>query len=603
MAIIGDSTNNFLVGTDVNDEIFGLEGNDTILSSLGNDTLDGGLGTDTADYSNLNQSITLLPTGILKKSGGSTDQLVKIEKIIANSSVGNNTIDTSSAGAGVSINVNLGTQSLTVNGVPGVGSFTVVNFDDVKGTNANDTITGDSQNNQLFGNGGNDYLDGGLGNDTMNGGLGNDIYVVDSIGDVVKETSTLAAEIDDVYSSISYTLGANVENLTLIGTVAINGTGNALNNSLRGNTANNTLNGGDGNDVFFSLAGDDIIHAGNGDDKAFGGTGNDTIKGEVGNDVLYGEDGNDTLDGGAGNDFLDGGLGNDTMNGGLGDDIYVVDSIGDVVKETSTLATEIDQVQSSVSYTLGANVENLTLIGTGNINGTGNSLNNSITGNASNNTLNGLDGDDVFFSLAGDDIINAGNGNDKAFGGTGNDTIKGEVGNDVLYGEDGNDTISGGDGNDFLDGGAANDTLSGGAGGDNLTGGLGADRFVYPDLKNSLLAALDRIIDFNPSQGDRIVVNSLPTALFNAGVFSTANYSTLSAAAIAAYQDANPNIAGTQSLAAKQSVFFGWNGGTYLSVNDSLAAFNSSSDLLINLTGITGTVATGLLTTNNYFSV
>jgi hypothetical protein len=129
----------------------------------------------------------------------------------------------------------------------------------------------------------------------------------------------------------------------------------------------------------------------------------------------------------------------------------------------------------------------------------------------------------------------------------------------------------------------------------------------YPRwLKDSLLATPDRITDFNPGEGDRIVVNSptsLPTALFNAGIFSTASYSTLNTAAIATYADNNPNLAGTQALAAKQAVFFGWNGGTYLSVNDSTVAFNATSDLLINVTGIIGTLATGSLTTNNYFAV
>ncbi|MFM7364715.1 MAG: bluetail domain-containing putative surface protein [Cuspidothrix sp.] len=72
---------------------------------------------------------------------------------------------------------------------------------------------------------------------------------------------------------------------------------------------------------------------------------------------------------------------------------------------------------------------------------------------------------------------------------------------------------------------------------------------------------------------------------------------------MAAYADANPNLTGTQPLAVNQAVFFGWNGGTYLSVNDSLAAFNSSNDLLINVTGITGTIATGSLTRNSFFSV
>ncbi|QLE59276.1 calcium-binding protein [Nostoc sp. TCL26-01] len=352
--------------------------------------------------------------------------------------------------------------------------------DEIKGSQGNDTLLGAEGNDIIFSFNGNDFLDGGIGNDTMIGGLGNDTYVVDSTGDVVTETSTLATEIDTVQSSVSYTLGANLEKLILTGSAAINGTGNSLNNTITGNTANNILNGG---------------------------------------------------------------AGNDTMIGGLGNDIYIVDATGDVVTESSTLATEIDTVQSSVSYTLSANLEKLVLTGSAAINGTGNSISNAITGNAANNTLNGA---------------------------------------------------------------AGNDILSGRAGADILTGGLGADRFVYPDFKDSLLAAPDRITDFNPSGGDRIVVNtptSLPTALFNAGIFSTASYSTLNAAAIAAYADVNPNLTGTQALAVKQAVFFGWNGGTYLSVNDSTAAFNATTDLLINVTGMTGTLATGALTPNNYFAL
>ncbi|WP_392536050.1 bluetail domain-containing putative surface protein [Nostoc sp. C117] len=72
---------------------------------------------------------------------------------------------------------------------------------------------------------------------------------------------------------------------------------------------------------------------------------------------------------------------------------------------------------------------------------------------------------------------------------------------------------------------------------------------------------------------------------------------------MAAYAHVNPNLAGTQPLAAKQAVFFGGNGGIYLSVNNSTAAFNATSDLLINVTGMTGTLATGSLTTNNYFAL
>ena len=116
-----------------------------------------------------------------------------------------------------------------------------------------------------------------------------------------------------------------------------------------------------------------------------GATGSFVINGGDGADVVTTGAGADTLNGGAGNDTLDGGAGVDAMNGGAGNDTYVVDNAGDVVTEASGAGSGTDTVQSSVSFTLGANVENLTLTGGGNINGTGNGDANVITGNAGNN--------------------------------------------------------------------------------------------------------------------------------------------------------------------------------------------------------------------------
>ncbi|MCA3675939.1 MAG: hypothetical protein INF05_13150 [Methylobacterium sp.] len=141
-----------------------------------------------------------------------------------------------------------------------------------------------------------------------------------------------------------------------------------------------------------------------------------------GDDILNGGAGDDTLYGGAGNDILSGGAGADMMYGGAGNDTYFVDDIGDKVIEKK--GEGIDLVVSTISYTLGANLENLSLSGVADITGTGNSLNNTINGNAGNNTLNG------------------GGGNDKLYGGLGMDTLIGGSGNDMLDGGDGMDTAS-----------------------------------------------------------------------------------------------------------------------------------------------------------------
>ncbi len=200
-----------------------------------------------------------------------------------------------------------------------------------------------------------------------------------------------------------------------------------------------------------------------------------TLTGGTTNDAIFGFGGNDTLIGNAAADILDGGTGNDRMTGGLGNDIYVVDSTRDVTTEALNSGT--DSVYSSVSRTLGANIEHLNLTGVTALNGNGNALANKLTGNDGNNTLRGLDGNDN---------LRGGLGNDSLAGGNGKDVLSGENGDDNLSGGAGNDTLNGGGGNDTLAGGADNDGFFGGGGDDRISGDAGADK-LFGDGGNDYL--------------------------------------------------------------------------------------------------------------------
>jgi Ca2+-binding RTX toxin-like protein len=302
-----------------------------------------------------------------------------------------------------------------------------VEEDILTGTANDDNLIGTPNNDTIIGLAGNDKLDGKAGSDNLQGGTGNDIYTIDNLGDVV--TENLNEGTDTVRSYITYTLGNNLENLTLLGGSSLSGTGNELNNTLLGNNGNNTLIGG------------------------------------------------------AGNDILDGQAGNDIMQGGLGNDTYTLSSAGDVVTENANEGT--DTVKTYLTYTLGNNLENLTLLGNADIDGTGNSLNNSLTGNNFNNTLSGGDGNDTLNGTIGNDTLIGGNGNDFAYyynatdsvivnlatgtandgqdgidtlsqienvqgSNTAGDNLTGNTGVNVLYGYGGADILTGGGGNDLL---------------------------------------------------------------------------------------------------------------------------------------------------------
>jgi len=468
---------NVITGNDAANTLMGLEGDDTLNGMGGADTLIGGTGNDTYVVDNGGDVVT-------ENAGEGTD--------------------TVRSGIDYTLGDNVENLTLTGNAISG---------------------TGNALDNTLIGNGNNNILDGGIGADSMAGGYGNDTYLLDNLGDTVTEYAGQGT--DTVIAPFDYTLGANVENLTLTEGAALTGTGNELNNAITGNSNDNTLTG---------LAGNDTLDGGIGADTLIGGTGNDTYivdnlldttveaagegidtvkssltwtltdnldnltltgtdaidgTGNVLDNIITGNAADNTLTALEGNDTLDGGAGADTLLGGTGNDTYVVDNAGDLVIEN--LAEGIDQVKSSITYTLTDNVENLTLTGTAAIDGTGNVLDNVITGNDAANTLSGLEGNDTLDGGKGADTMLGGAGDDTYIAdntgdivtenlGEGTDNVQASVsytlsdnvenltltGTAAINGT-GNtqdNSITGNSGNNVLDGGAGVDTLAGGAGDD-----------------------------------------------------------------------------------------------------------------------------------------
>jgi Ca2+-binding RTX toxin-like protein len=423
--IIGTAASESLTGTALEDNIQGLGGDDNIQGLGGDDVLIGGIGADTlvGGLGNDTYEVTDLGDVVTEQLGAGTD-----------------TVSTSLASYTLAANV----ENLTFGGS---GNFTGT------GNALDNRIVGGAGNDTLNGAAGNDVLIGRVGADTLIGGLGNDTYEVTDLGDVV--TEQLGAGIDTVSTSLaSYTLGANIENLTFGGIGNFTGIGNALGNRIVGGAGNDlligglgadTLVGGTGNDTYEVTDLSDVVteQLGAGSDTVsttlanytlaanveillFNGIGNFTGTGNALDNRIVGGAGNDTLNGAAGNDVLIGSVGADTLIGGLGNDTYEVTDLGDVV--TEQLGAGTDTVSTSLaSYTLAANVENLTFGGVGNFTGTGNALDNRIAGGAGNDTLNGAAGNDTVTGGAGNDLMSGALGNDSfVFAlGFGNDTIQG----------------------------------------------------------------------------------------------------------------------------------------------------------------------------------
>jgi Ca2+-binding RTX toxin-like protein len=525
----GNELKNILLGNDGNNRLDGAAGNDTMAGAKGNDTY-------------------------------------------VVDAVGDVVNETIAAGGGTDMIESAFTYSLAAK----------ANIENLMLTGAAANATGNALGNVLTGNNLANILDGGTGKDTMRGGGGNDLYLVDNAGDVVEELGSDSA--DEVKSAVvRFTAIAGVEHYTYSGATAWSFVGTSAANKVSSGADADKLDGASGNDTLLGNAGNDLLVGGIGDDWLDGGLGNDTMKGGAGKDtyvvnaagdkideegntdigdlvrssvainlttlgagliedaVLLGATainatGNTSINHLTGNDganVLDGKSGADILEGGKGADTYVVDQLGDQVIESLAGALGgIDLVKGSVTYTLGANLEKLTLTETESIDGFGNTLNNTLLGNIGANRLDGGTGNDTMTGGKGNDVyvvdttgdvvsetIAAGGGIDtveslvtftlatrvnvenlelKGLGnisGTGNalaNLIEGNDGNNKIDGGSGNDVLFGNGGIDTIQGGLGNDTIVGGLGADQLNGGSGRDAFDF----DALLEAGDTITGF-----------------------------------------------------------------------------------------------------------
>ena len=594
--LTGTSGDDTLLGSGGDDSLYGGLGNDTLAGGAGNDLLDGGSGNDIMIGGAGNDVFVVdsLSDLVIEVAGEGTDEVrvalataggaYKLAGNIENANLtntvafnltgnglnntltGNDAANVLNGGAGADTliggggndayivdnlidtvieAVNAGIDQVQINIAKAGGTYNAA--DNIENMTLTNTVAfnlvGNNINNRLTGNAADNVLNGGAGNDTLIGGAGNDTYVIDSLSDVVTETldnGTDLVQVAVARAGGTYTLAANIENATLINTVAFNLTGTAADNVLTGNSAANTLNGDLGNDTLDGGAGNDTLIGGAGNDTyvidslsdvvteavdsgtdlvrvavaAAGGTymvGANVENATLTNTVAFNLTGNSAANVLTGNDaanVLNGGAGVDTLIGGAGDDTYVIDSLSDVVTEATNGGTDLVQVAVSAAggtYSLAANVENASLTNTVAFNLTGNGLGNALTGNNAANTLDGGAGDDTLIGGAGDDtyvVDSAGDVTTEAANG-GTDLVQVAMaasGASYWLGEHVENAVlintvaanlSGNASENVLTGNEAANTLDGGLGNDTLIGGAGDDTYVVDSASDLVVEAVN----------------------------------------------------------------------------------------------------------------
>ncbi|MGZ9063083.1 MAG: M10 family metallopeptidase C-terminal domain-containing protein, partial [Allosphingosinicella sp.] len=530
---LGNMLDNVITGNPGDNSLSGLDGDDVIIGGGGADTMMGNEGADRFVYQDASDStanaydvIGTFESGIdkidLTALSPTSITWVEFSNYWSGSYWNTVTIETPTG----TMTIRVLSQVTLADFLTGGGTLGTAGDDNLTALTGPAELYGFGGNDTLTGSGADDLLDGGTGADRMRGLGGNDLYLVDHAGDVVTE---LAGEGDDeVRSALSdYILADHVERLTLVGSGAVNGTGNGLANRIEGTPHSNRIDGGAGSDTMVGGDGSDIYIVSEADDRIIelfdqgqdwvytalaaytlpdhvetvtgtaatgqvltGNSGPNALFGGAGDDQLWGGAQVDVLNGGAGNDRLDGGASEDSLTGGTGDDLYFVDGGSFLPSDNvyENVGEGSDEVRTALAaYTLAANVETLTGISATGQTLTGNGLANAISGGAGHDLLDGGAGadqlagglgDDVYIIDSSDTVIEAANaGTDEVRTALAAYTLGANLENLTGTSATGQ-TLTGNGFANRLSGGAGNDTLNGGAGADQLAGGLGNDVYV-----------------------------------------------------------------------------------------------------------------------------
>ena len=471
-----------------------------LMSDGGADTLIGGTGVE----------VTLIGDGNDTLIGGSGETTL-VSHGAGNTLVGgtgSDTVSYSDAGGGVSVSLASG-KAVQSDGVNDV----LISIDNVQGSVFADAIYGDSRGNALDGGDGDDLISAGDGNDTLIGGNGADSLIGGNGVDTASYANATVGVTVDL--SIGKGSGGEAEGDILVGIENV--TGSAYVDILVGNDGANVLVGAAGDDHLDGGVGNDTLSGGTGVDSLNGGAGTDTVTyagsaaavtvnlaagtasggdaegdvltaienlvGTAYGDTLKGDDLVNMLMGGDGDDTLDGGAGADTLIGGAGDDIYVVDATGDRIVEQGDGGT--DTVDTSLtSYTLGADLDNLTYTGSANFVGTGNGQANVITGGSGDDTLVGGAGGDTLVGGSGIDTVSYASSTEAVTINMATGVSTGDAAGDVfksieiIQGSGYADTFTGDDSSNTFNGGAGNDIMIVSSGTDLLSGGAGLDTYL-----------------------------------------------------------------------------------------------------------------------------